>query len=132
MYFHRCRLNSHLKNSQIVPELMEDFINSMGGQLYQDSFLALGFKNQALSICGFDKLDIICRLLGIIAAGIEGVETNFDKFKSYLAEKINRDITPEEEMSLLNGLLAFNESEPETQERKEATIYLFELQFLNI
>lgn len=80
---------------------------------------------------GIDKMDLMIKFIPILNPE-EGKEQEFlSGLKSFLSEKLKRELTPQEEIALLEGILKYLQSEPATNERRNAMKYLFETNFLN-
>lgn len=79
---------------------------------------------------GLDKLGLMIEVLQVIESEIEEVEKNLNDLKTWLKEKINRELSSGEEMNLLQGLYDYMRSDPATKERSAAMEYLFNAEFL--
>lgn len=75
---------------------------------------------------GIQTLQLMARLWYVF----DGNEKDYNKFKSWIVSQINRGITKEEELDLMQGILAYIQSEEATDERLQAMKYLFGLEFL--
>jgi len=58
------------------------------------------------------------------------IEEEYFKFKSFLVKQIKRDLTPQEDIHIAEGIIAYINSGPATNERTAAMKYLFNLEFL--
>ncbi len=79
---------------------------------------------------GIDKLDIMIKIMRIVTSKGRKISTNFDKFKSFLVQQLQRGLTPAEIRDLSKGLLDYINSEEGSNERFKAMEYLFNLEFL--
>ena len=78
-----------------------------------------------------DKLDLMIRFISVIEIKPSKAEKEYNRFKSWLVEKLKRGLTPQEEIDLMQGILKYIQSDAETNERMSAMNYLFDLKFLN-
>ncbi len=80
---------------------------------------------------GLDTLELMARFLSIIETEAKTPEKEYNRFKSWLVEKLKRGIKPEEDINLAQGIINYIQSDPETNERAQAMKYLFNAEFLN-
>jgi hypothetical protein len=80
---------------------------------------------------GIDTLQLMLRFMAVIEGKSKG-RGAFNSLKSFLVQQLQRGIEAQEEENLLNGILAYLDSEPATEGRTEAMKYLFELKFLTV
>lgn len=91
---------------------------------------SLPFDLETKTIHGIDKLDIMIHFISVIETKNSKVKSEFNRFKSFLVEKLKRGLTPQEEINLAEGIVKYLQSEQETNERIKAMNYLFNLEFL--
>lgn len=76
---------------------------------------------------GIQTLQLMDRFMRVF----DGDTADYNRFKSWLVSQIMRGITKQEEFDLMQGLLAYIQSEEATHERLGAMRYLFGLEFLD-
>ena len=82
---------------------------------------------------GFDKLNVMLSFMPVLEAIDEKeLDNGLVKLNSFIVELIKRELTPQEEIGLLQGCKNYVGSDCATNERIEAMNYLFELEFLTI
>lgn len=79
---------------------------------------------------GIDKTMLMLKFMSVIESEGAKIKRNYNRFKSYLCQQLQRGITPQEEKNLLEGIGKYLHSEGGERERLEAMDYLFELKFL--
>ena len=79
----------------------------------------------------YNRLDMLVWVIGIIEAKPSKTKSRYNRFKSFLVEKMKRGITTQEETNLSQGILNFIQTEPGTDERMKAIFYLMDGKFLN-
>ncbi len=89
-------------------------------------FLAMDDKTKH----GIDRLEISIRFLCMLELKGKKLNRQYDRFKSFLVQKLKRGIKPQEEIDMSEAMLRYVQSEPETNERLEAMKVLFGLEFL--
>lgn len=90
------------------------------------------FLNKKTKVGYIDKLELMVEFIRVIESPEAKEKENFDKFKQWLSGQIKRDLKETELMALLNGMLKYIQSEPETKQRMEVMQYLFEAEFLGV
>jgi len=80
---------------------------------------------------GIDKLDLMVEMMPIITPETtKKLGNKYNRFKSWLCQKIKRGIDRQEELDLLEGIVKYVQSESASNERLESMDYLFGLKFL--
>lgn len=79
---------------------------------------------------GLNKLNLMIRFFQILNAKESKIEKELNRLKSWLVQQLKRGLKPHEELGILEGILKYIQSEPETNERMKAMNYLFEAEFL--
>ena len=77
---------------------------------------------------GINKLELMAEFISVIEG--KKVESNYNRFKSWLVEKLQRGLTLGEEERLLKGIVAYIQSEVATNERTKTMNFLFNTEFL--
>lgn len=80
---------------------------------------------------GIAKLEIMVWLLQILGTEGSKCQSQYNRFKSFLVEKLRRGISGDEEMGMCKAILAYIQSEPGTNERRKAMTDLYNLNFLS-
>lgn len=81
---------------------------------------------------GINKLELmLCFIPLLMADDTNDYGEKIAKVFDFLEEKLNRKITPEEKQKMLIGVKNYVLSEAGTNERINATNYLFNLEFIN-
>lgn len=79
---------------------------------------------------GIEKLELMVRFMSVLEIGESTAEKEFNRFKSWMVEKLKREITPQEEFDLMQGILDYVKSDPATNERFAAMKVLFNMEFI--
>ena len=79
---------------------------------------------------GIETLEVMVRFLSVLEAKASKGKSEINRFKSFLIKKLKRGLTQQEEIHLLEGIVKYLQSDAATDERAEAMIYLFNLNFL--
>jgi hypothetical protein len=82
---------------------------------------------------GIDKLELMCKFMKILAIEeVDEVKINSSllDIKTFLAEKIKRELTGEEYLNMLQGIHDYMASDPATNERINSINYLLNLDFV--
>ena len=77
---------------------------------------------------GIDKLELMVEFISIIQG--KKAKKDYNRFKSWLVEKLQRGLTLGEEERLLEGIVAYIQSEVATNERAKSMRFLFDTEFL--
>jgi tRNA C32,U32 (ribose-2'-O)-methylase TrmJ len=80
---------------------------------------------------GIDKLQLMLKFISVLDTEENNAKIEFGKLKSWLYSQLKRKLTAEEEISLLQGILDYLQTEPGTPERMETMNYLFDAKFIN-
>lgn len=90
------------------------------------------FEEKFKTKFGIDKLMVMVNLINVIEfREVSEIQENLIEFENFIAEGIGREMSPVEKINLYQGIINYNKSEPETNERMDAMNYLFELKFIN-
>lgn len=77
---------------------------------------------------GVDYLEVMIRFMGLIE---NPCVSKHRILVNFISKEIARQMTREEEVSMLHSLLNYNQSEPLSEERTKCMKYLFDFEFLN-
>lgn len=77
---------------------------------------------------GVDELGLLTHFLPILNP--KTCMQAYGGFKAFIASKIKRELSPEEESNLKAGIAEYAFSKPNTNERNKVMEYLFTLKFL--
>ncbi len=79
---------------------------------------------------GIDKLDVMIRFMKVLNDEKRKKHSSYDRFKSFLVQQLQRGLTAQEEVDMVEGMLKYVRSEPGSNERLDSMKYLFELEFI--
>lgn len=89
------------------------------------------FETRLRNSYGIDKTYVLLKIMEIIEApNVKKGKSVLNRFKSFLVQQLKRGLKQSEDLNFKKGIMAYIETDPESNERMDAINYLMELKFL--
>lgn len=104
----------------------------MSNDIFPAIDLGSDYDTETKTKFGIEKVNLMLKVIEVVESrGNDKLRKSIDRLKSFLVQQMQRGLTRNEEIGLLQALRDYSRSEPATDERAKSMERLFDLEFID-